>query len=74
MVETFESRIEVQARRKPSSIAEPSVRPVRSSSFIRSKIRMLASTAMPTDRMKAAMPERVSVTGMSLKIASVTSV
>ena len=44
------------------------VLPLRSSSFMRSKIRMLASTAMPTDRMKPAMPARVSVTGMSLKM------
>ena len=47
--------------------------PLRNSSFMRSKIRMLASTAIPSDRMKPAMPASVSVTGISLKIASVTS-
>jgi hypothetical protein len=41
---------------------------------MRSKIRMFASTAIPTDRMKPAMPASVRVTGMALKIASVISV
>ena len=68
-LDTFESRIEFQARPKPASIAAGSVLPSRSSSFIRSKIRMLASTAMPTESTKPAMPARVSVTGMSRKIA-----
>ena len=36
-----------QARLNPASIAGPSVLPARISSFIRSKMRMLASTAMP---------------------------
>jgi hypothetical protein len=35
---------------------------LRSSSFIRSKIRMFASTAIPTDRMKPEIPGNVSVT------------
>ena len=42
---------------------------LRSSSFIREKISTLASTAMPIERMKPAMPGRVSVTGMSLNSA-----
>ena len=67
--DTFESRIEFQARLKPASIAVASVLPVRSSSFVRSKIRMLASTAMPTESTKPAMPARVSVTGMIRKSA-----
>ena len=67
--ETFESRIEFQARLKPASTAVASVLPVLSSSFVRSKIRMLASTAMPTESTKPAMPARVMVTGISRKIA-----
>ena len=73
-LDTFESRIEFQARPKPASTAAGSVLPTRISSFIRSKIRMLASTAMPIERTKPAMPARVSVTGMSRKIASTTNV
>ena len=64
-VDTFESRIEFQARAKPASMAAGRDLPARSSSFIRSKIRMLASTAMPTESTKPAMPASVSVTGMS---------
>ncbi len=72
-VEVFESRIEGQARSSPERIAAASVLPLRSSSFMRSKIRMLASTAIPSERMKPATPASVSVTGMSLKMASVIS-
>ena len=68
-LDTFESRMEFQARLKPASTAAGSDLPTRSSSFIRSKIRMLASTAMPTESTKPAMPARVRVTGMSRKIA-----
>ena len=73
-LDTFESRIEFQARLKPASTAAGSDLPTRNSSFIRSKIRMLASTAMPTESTKPAMPARVSVTGMSRKIARTTIV
>ena len=73
-LDTFESRIEFQARSKPASTAGGRDLPARSSSFIRSKIRMLASTAMPIERTKPAMPASVSVTGMSRKIARMTSV
>ena len=73
-LDTFESRIEFQARLKPASTAAGSDLPMRSSSFIRSKIRMLASTAMPTESTKPAMPASVSVTGTSRKIAYTTSV
>ena len=45
---------------------------MRSSSFMRSKIRMLASTAIPTESTKAAMPADVIVTGPSLNTASVS--
>ena len=64
-LDTFESRIEFQARLKPASIAAGRLLPARSSSLVRSKIRMLASTAMPTESTKPAMPARVSVTGIS---------
>ena len=73
-LDTLESRIEFQARLKPASTAAGSDLPTRSSSFIRSKIRMLASTAMPTESTKPAMPASVSVTGMSRKIARTTIV
>ena len=65
------------ADRRPGAVeagldrARPATRPARSSSFMRSKIRMLASTAMPIERMKPAMPASVSVTGISLKSAKV---
>ena len=72
-VDVFESRIEGQARSSPARIAAAMVLPLRSSSFMRSKIRMLASTAMPTDRMNPAMPANVNVTGISLNIDRVTS-
>ena len=64
--ETLESRMESHARRNPSSIASRSSLPRRSSSFMRSKIRTLASTARPMERIKPAMPAEVSVTGTSL--------
>ena len=67
-LDTFESRMEFQARLKPASTAAGSDLPTRSSSFIRSKIRMLASTAMPTESTKPAMPASVSVTGTSRKM------
>ncbi len=66
MVERFESRIEGQARWKPARKAACTERPQRSSSFMRSKIRMFASTAIPVDNRKPAMPGNVSVTGISL--------
>ena len=68
-VDTFESRMEFQARLKPASMAAVRFLPARSSSLVRSKMRMLASTAMPTERMKAAMPASVSVTPRSRKSA-----
>ena len=71
---TFESRMLDQARLKPASMAGPSVFPARIYSFIRSKMRMLASTAMPMLRMNAATPARVRVTGTIRKIAYTTSV
>ena len=66
-VEILESRIEVQARFQPRSIAVRRLRPASSSSLRRSKIRMFASTAIPILRTKPAIPGKVRVTGMSLK-------
>src|SRR3989338_2160735 len=68
--EMLESRMEVQARLNPSSTAAVSSFPARNSSLSRSKISTLASTAMPTDKIKPAMPASVSVTDMSLKTVS----
>src|SRR3989338_8808256 len=64
------SRIDDHARLNPSSTARSSARPARSSSFIRSKIKTFASTAIPTDRINPAKPDNVMVTGSDLKIAS----
>ena len=66
----FESKIEFQARLKPASLAVASVLPALNSSFVLSNIRMFASTAMPTDITKAAIPARVNVTGTMRKTAS----
>ena len=68
-VEVFESRIAGHARRTAASTAAPIVRPALTSSLKRSKISTLASTAMPTDRMKPVIPASVSVTGTTLKTA-----
>ncbi|GAI78250.1 unnamed protein product [marine sediment metagenome] len=70
---TLLSLIAVQARLKPVSIAAPNVLPVLNSSFTRSKIRTLASTAMPMDRTKPQIPAKVRVTpppGHSLNTAN----
>ncbi len=67
------SLIAVQARLNPASTAAPKLRPPRISSLMRSKIRTLASTAMPSDRMKPATPGKVRVTGTSLKMAKSTT-
>ena len=46
---------------------------MRTSSFIRSKISTLASTAMPMDRMNPPIWERVRVMGIILKMAMTMS-
>ena len=75
-VDMLLSRIDVQARSKPCSIADGKARPARNSSFSRSNTRMLASTAMPTDKTNPAIPASVIVTGPisgpSLKIIITT--
>ena len=71
--EMLESRIELQARWKPSSMALPRSRPAFNSSFRRSKIKTLASTAMPIDRMNPAMPAKVKVMENILKTSGILS-
>jgi hypothetical protein len=68
-LEILESRIEVHALAKPASIAKTRFFPQRISSFIRSNIKMLASTAMPIERINPAIPASVRVIGMSLKMS-----
>src|SRR3989344_3235376 len=70
-LETLESRMEVQARRKPSAIAVSSDLPERSSSFILSKIKIFASTAIPIERINPAMPADERVTGIDLNRSKV---
>ena len=65
-VDTLPSLIAGQALLNPTFIDVNNVRPDRNSSFIRSKIKMLASTAMPTDKIAAETPDRVKVTGINL--------
>ncbi len=72
-VEIFESRIEGQALLKPVSTALDRGRPFLSSSLKRSNIKIFASTAIPTERINAAIPESVKVTGQSLKTARVSA-
>src|SRR3989344_4223196 len=75
MVVTFESLIEGQARRKPSSMAETLLNPFFNSSLVLSKIRILASTAIPIERTKPATPAKVIVKlGIILKTARVRRV
>src|SRR3989344_4618677 len=67
MLDVLESRIENQAREKPCETASVIFFPERNSSFTRSKISTLASTAIPIEIMKPAIPAAVKVTGRSLK-------
>jgi len=74
ILETFESLIEVHALLNPSSIAPGRLLPTRSSSFILSKIKIFASTAIPTERINPAIPARVKVTGINLNTARIIAV
>ena len=74
ILEALESRIDIQARENPSSTAAPRFRPARSSSLIRSNIRIFASTAIPMERINPAMPAAVRVTPRSLNMRSVSAV
>ena len=58
---TWVSMTVVNARRKPASMAARTVFPSRNSSRMRSKMRMLVSTAMPIVSTMPAMPGNVSV-------------
>ena len=55
----FASKIVVNARLLPALNADITDLPARSSSFIRSAVKILASTAIPTPSIKAAIPGRV---------------
>ena len=70
-VARFESRMEGHARCQARVTACSSLRPERSSSLRRSKMRMFASKAPPVESIRPAMPGRVRVTGMNLKRARV---
>src|SRR3989344_1534312 len=65
------SRMEGQARPNPSLMAAARLFPWLVSSFIRAKIKMLASTAIPMDKINPPIPAKVKVTGTSLKMARV---
>ena len=73
-LEILESRMESQAREKPSFRESWMVLPERSSSLTRSKISTLASTATPMEIINPAIPAAVSVTGMSLKSARIMEI
>ena len=62
MVVMLESRMAVKARLKPLSTEARTVLPALSSSFTRSKMMTLASTAMPMDSTIPAIPGSVSCT------------
>lgn len=64
------SMIADSAFSKPISMARPAARPSRSSSRMRSKIRALASTAMPMVSTIPAIPGKVSVAPMTDRAAS----
>ena len=65
------SLIDGQARLNPSEIANGNALPCRISSFILAKIKILASTAIPMDKINPPMPAKVNVTGTSLNMESV---
>src|SRR3989344_91765 len=69
-----ESRIEDQARLKPASMAAGRFLPSLISSLILEKIKILPSTAMPSDRINPAIPAKVKVTGSNLKIVKTETV
>ena len=66
IVETLESKILVHALSNPEFIAVNKLLPNLNSSFVLSKIKMLASIAIPIDKIKPAIPVNVNVTGIAL--------
>src|SRR3989344_2167063 len=67
------SRMDGQARLNPSAMLAGRLLLCKISSFMRAKIRMLASTAMPMDKINPPMPANVNVTGTNLKIERTTA-
>ncbi len=67
-LETLESLIDDQARENPSRRLDSRPLPARRSSLNLSKIKILASTAIPTDKIKPAIQAVVKVIGNNLKI------
>ena len=70
IVVMFESKILVKALSKPELIAVNKFLPAFNSSLVLSKIRIFASTAIPTDNTKPAIPASVRVTGIALNKAN----
>ena len=68
-VEMLPSKIDGQALLNASFIAIERGLSFPNSSFKRSKTKILASTAMPKERIKPAIPESVKVTGIVLNTA-----
>ena len=68
------SLIEGQARLNPSSTAWGKFFPCFNSSLILEKIKMLASMAMPIDKIKPPIPAKVKVTGIILKTAKTKTI
>ena len=73
MVVKWLSKTAEKARWKPTRTAARIVLPFQSSSLMRSKISTLASTAIPIESTKPAMPGSVSVACESARIAIITS-
>lgn len=71
MLEILESRIESHARENPSFIEVEISLPCLNSSLVLSAIRILASTAIPIERINPAIPAAVSVIGISLNTKSI---
>ena len=69
-VDTLPSLIAGHARLKPMFIEDNNVRPALSSSFIRSNIRIFASTAIPIESIVAATPDNSRVIPINLNIAN----
>ena len=74
IVDVLESLMDGHARWNPSSIAEEYGNPFFRSSLMRSKIRMFASTAIPIVRTNPAIPAKLIVIGMTLKMARVSAI
>ena len=70
IVVIFESKILVNALSNPELIAVNNVLPAFNSSFVLSKIKILASTAIPIDKIKPAIPASVKVTENTLNKAN----